>query len=343
MSTKVFNTEQLQAINSTAHKILCLAGAGSGKTASMIARVSRLVADGHDPKSILALTFTNAAAAEMRERYEHDHPAEITPEFRTFHSFCYSLLCKDFGIRDALGYSTIPGIATDAEEKEITELARTTCKIKMSIKDLKKSAKRNKKDAYTIELFNKAVARLMKQRNLISFDMLNEEVSLLFSANHICTAKYKSKYTTILVDEFQDTDSHQMMFIESFPNSDIYCCGDSLQNLYSFRGTSNEYIKRLSIDPTWDKIRLHTNYRSTNQICDYANDFSVYGDSSYRIEMDAIRDGNPVIMTESDEPNDDDVISDWDAQYVVDQLEFWMEQLPFCVVPTRKLLLCLNI
>ena len=68
------NKEQLQAVNSTSDRILCLAGAGSGKTATMIERISHLVATGVDPISILALTFTNNAAAEMKSRYERKHP-----------------------------------------------------------------------------------------------------------------------------------------------------------------------------------------------------------------------------------------------------------------------------
>ena len=89
------NKEQLQAVNSNSDRILCLAGAGAGKTKSFIERISRLVQDGVAPSSILALTFTNAAAAEMRSRYEDKNIGTEIPEFRTFHSFCYSVLCKD--------------------------------------------------------------------------------------------------------------------------------------------------------------------------------------------------------------------------------------------------------
>ena len=74
---------QEEVVNSTADRILCLAGAGAGKSHTMLARIDKLVNDGVMPINILALTFTNAAAAEMRERYENSHPGALTPEFRT--------------------------------------------------------------------------------------------------------------------------------------------------------------------------------------------------------------------------------------------------------------------
>ena len=127
------NKEQLQAVNSNSDRILCLAGAGAGKTKSFIDRISRLVDDGVAPSSILALTFTNAAAAEMRSRYEDKNIGKGVPEFRTFHSFCYSVLCKDPAVRSALGYDGVPGIATDEQEKAIEDKAKIQCKITIII------------------------------------------------------------------------------------------------------------------------------------------------------------------------------------------------------------------
>ena len=289
------NNEQLQAVNSNSDRILCLAGAGAGKTKSMIERISRLVSDGVAPASILALTFTNAAGAEMKSRYEAMHPNEATPEFRTFHSFCYAIVCKDPYIREALGYANVPGIASEEQEKAIKEKARTQCKITISKDKLVNRIGLNKQEQYQVDLYDKAVRRLMRSENIITFDDLNNEVAKLFANNDPSTDYYKQQYKYIFVDEFQDTDKHQIMFLNSFPKTNFYFCGDVLQNLYSFRGTSNEYIKALSNTPDWEKIRLFTNYRSTNQICEYANKFSVtYADPSYRIEMKGTRDGAPV-------------------------------------------------
>lgn len=315
------NKEQLQAVNSKSDRILCLAGAGGGKTKTFIDRISKLVDDGVLPDSILALTFTNAAAAEMRERYETKHIGQLTPQFRTFHSFCYSILCRDFSVRSALGYDTIPNIASEAEEKDIQERAKVQCKITLSADQLAHRDELSKKEKFQAELYDKAVWRLMRQDNLITFDKLNSEVADLFAADHISTKPYKMKYKYIFVDEFQDTDKFQIKFLNSFDSTNFFFVGDCLQNIYSWRGTSNEYIKALSNTPGWEKIKLFTNYRSTNQIVEFANNFSkTYAKDSYRIEMKGIRDGEKVITKIVDGPSRYDAISTDDLDDAIEEI-----------------------
>ena len=91
----MLNTEQQRAVDSNAQKLLVLSGAGSGKTTVLIQRISRLVNDGVDPTNILVLTFTSAAAFEMRERYSKTQKSGNAPKFSTFHAFCYSLIIQD--------------------------------------------------------------------------------------------------------------------------------------------------------------------------------------------------------------------------------------------------------
>ena len=289
------NAEQLQAVNSNSDMILCLAPAGSGKTKTMIGRISRLVQDGVPASSILVLTFTNAAAAEMKERYERLHLGGETPEFRTFHAFCYSLLCKDSAIRAALGYTSVPAIASEEQEKSIAERARTQCNIKLSKEKLESRENLNKQEQFQVELYDKAVNRLMHLEDIITFDKLSTDVTSLFTSKHPATLPYVLQYKNILVDETQDTDATQMKFLDAFAQSNFYLTGDTLQNIYGFRGTSNAYIKALANAPDWEKIMLHTNYRSTRQICEYANKFSKkYADPSYWIEMQGTKDGEKV-------------------------------------------------
>lgn len=195
------NNEQLQAVNSNSDRILCLAGAGAGKTTVMLERIARLVTDGVPPTSILALTFTNAAGAEMRSRYENKHPGEQTPEFRTFHSFCYAIVCKDPNIRAALGYDGVPGIASEEQEKAIKEKAKTQCKITISKDKLMYREHLSKQEQYQVDLYDKAVKRLMRSENIITFDELNDAVAKLFADNHPATLPYKQQYHYILVDE----------------------------------------------------------------------------------------------------------------------------------------------
>lgn len=220
---------QEQVVNSTDNKILCLAAAGGGKTFTLLSRINHLIAEGVDPFSILALTFTNAAATEMRGRYEAANPGKIIPEFRTFHSFCYSLICKDYAVRTALGYSSVPGIASEEQEKEITERAKLQCKLTLNSYKLKYRDGLTRKEQWQVELYDKAVARFMRQENIITFDMLNSEVSKLFVADDPSTHRYKRQYKYLAIDEYQDVDPDQAAFMFSFTDSNIFCCGDALQ------------------------------------------------------------------------------------------------------------------
>lgn len=195
------NNEQLQAVNSKSDRILCLAGAGAGKTKTMIDRIMHLVDEGIPPSSIMALTFTNAAAAEMKERYSHLNIGKEIPEFRTFHSFCYSIVCRDNNIREALGYSEIPAIASEEQEKEIELKAKVQCNITLSKEQLKERSHLSKKEQFQVDLYDKAVSRLMRSANLITFDKLNSEVSDLFASDHPSTRPYKQQYKYIFADE----------------------------------------------------------------------------------------------------------------------------------------------
>lgn len=200
------NAEQLQAVNSSSDRILCLAPAGSGKTKTMLGRISRLVYDGVPASSILVLTFTNAAAAEMKERYERLHLGGETPEFRTFHAFCYALLCKDSAIRAALGYTSVPTIASEEQEKSIAERARTQCNIKLSKEKLESRENLNKQEQFQVELYDKAVNRLMHLEDIITFDKLSTTIADLFASGHFATESYKKNYNHILVDECLPAD-----------------------------------------------------------------------------------------------------------------------------------------
>jgi len=297
------NKEQQMAVNSNSDRILCLAAAGSGKTFVLISRISRLVAEGVAPESILALTFTNNAAAEMRGRYEAANPDKAVPEFRTFHAFCYSIVCKDPNIRAALGYFSVPAIASESQEKAIRENAKAQCNITLSKDKLTFRENLTKDEQFQAELYDKAVKRLMRSENLITFDMLNAEVAELFASGHLATEPYKKQYKYISLDEAQDADVYQMKFLNSFADSNFFVVGDCLQNLYSWRGTSNEFIKAMTKSSDWEKIRLFVNYRSTNQICQYSNEFSrTYADDSYWIEMQGTRDGDIVITKRVEGP-----------------------------------------
>lgn len=293
------NESQLKAIQSNGSKILCLAGAGTGKTFTLIERIGRLVSEGHcQGENVLSLTFTNAAAFEMKERYakKYSHLNSSLPEFRTFHAFCYSLLSSDIAIRTRMGYvaSTPPQICDEHKMKEIQKRVKLQCNVNLSDAKLEHPELLSPPDKYLYEVFMKGLKKELGRQNLITFDMLCYDICKLFEDNDPIVQHYKSKYHYIFVDEFQDTDPKQWRFVKSFTNSHLFIVGDALQALYGFRNADSSIIKNLSRDPEWEVIKLYENYRSTKQICDFANNMSKYAGPTYRIEIQSTREGEPV-------------------------------------------------
>lgn len=294
------NTQQLESVNSNDPLILCLACAGAGKSTSLVHRIKRLIDSGIDPRAILALTFTNAAAFEMGQKYRSlpgIDPLKPLPEFRTFHSFCYSLIIKDKEIREKLGYSKVPEICEDNQIDAIKKEVKLLTKCSLSDAKLNDDKiKLTPQEKFEKEIYLKAVRNKIREANVITFDMLCYNVCQLFSKDDPTADKYKQRYKHVLNDEFQDSDRRQFQFISSFPaTTNIFLVGDALQNLYAFRGTSNEFIKKLSSDPNWHVIKMNENYRSTTQICEFANKFSEsYAKPDYRIAMHGQRDGDEV-------------------------------------------------
>lgn len=288
------NKSQEIAAKSKDKKILILAGAGTGKTYTMIARISNLIKSGVSPKSILALTFTNAAAAEMRSRFTNLNISKLQPKFMTFHSFCYNILLYDNDVKDKLNYTSYPKICSEEDIKLIHNRVKSQLKIKLTSKQLQPNGKRNKKEELEYQIFKKAVNNILMNEGKITFDELSERICTLFSNNDPSILKYKKAIKYLFVDEFQDTDPIQWKFVQSFNNTDICLIGDALQAIYSFRGADDSIIRKLSYDDDWTVIKLDENYRSTSEICEFANNMSIYADSKYRIPLKSSRTGSKV-------------------------------------------------
>ena len=319
-----FNPEQLEAINSNDRTILCLAAAGAGKTKTLLARIERLIKDGVDPRSILALTFTNAAAFEMKERYKQIPGIDLNnvPEFRTFHSFCYSLIVKDQDVRSRLGYSKIPELCDDAHLKEIKTRVKLAIGCKLSDAQLEGDGYLSKSDQDQKQLYQKALIKEIKKENVITFDIMCYNVCELFTKKEPCVDKYKQKYKYLMIDESQDSDPKQFKFIASFPETtNFFLVGDVLQNIYAFRGCTNEFVKQLATDPNWKVIKMYENYRSTTNICEFANRFSKYSKDEYRIEMHGQRDGDDPEVIYGSYSTYEDPVDEEHLKKLVDRLK----------------------
>lgn len=290
------NEQQKKAVESKASHIVCVAGAGAGKTATMIQRICRIIDDGVSPSSVLVLTFTRAAALEMKERFIQMRPNTFSPEFKTFHAFCYHLIVQDREVRTALGYSSIPAIANSSDTRRLLQEAKMQSNCKLSEKQLNDVKSLTPKQLYEYAKYKKTLQRLMHAKELMTFDQLSEDVTQLFVEDASCIQPYKKKFKYIFVDEFQDTDKIQFKFVESFTDSDIYVCGDILQSIYSFRAADSSLMKGLVDDPNWEVIKLYKNYRSGKAICKFANDSTSYASPQYRILLDPVKDTAGIVQ-----------------------------------------------
>lgn len=280
------NAEQKAAVECTDRKIVCIAGAGAGKTKTLVSRLIHQVVGGADATHMLVLTFTNAAAQEMKARYIAAAPEFDVPTFGTFHSFCYSLLVNP-DIRNALGYTDVPTVATPEDIKFCNSQAKLITRPKLLESEMSGDGENlpsSKKRDY--ETFKRCRDRLLRQRGLITFDMMCYDIGQLFINDEACVQLIKRRYEYIYLDEFQDTDAKQLAFAEAFTDADLFVVGDAKQNLYSFRGTTNRIIKSLAESDEWTTIKMYKNYRCTEEICEFANKIhKSWGDSPYNLAI----------------------------------------------------------
>ena len=289
----MLNKEQQAVVDANEPKILCLAGAGTGKTYCMLERVKRLIADGVSPNSILVLTFTNAAANEMLTRYKASSKFYSPVCFSTFHAFCYNLLIEDRDVLYAIGYSDVPTILSENDQEMLAKQIKNVCGLKRTSKWDDKDPKQK----YEHTVFDRAFNKRLRTECKITFDLLSTSVCNLFRSNHDSIKKYKDQYKYIFVDEFQDTDPTQYNFILSFYDANLFVVGDVFQSLYAFRNADSTIIRALAKSDEWTTYKLNVNYRSDIPICEYANSITKDVDEDYKIVLESDREGESVQVT----------------------------------------------
>ena len=291
---------QYQVIHSDDKDVLVLAGAGSGKTFTLLNRIHYLVdTEDVDPKSILVLTFTRVAAEDMRRRYIQTQRSmyDSVPDFCTFHSFCYQLVTDYSNIYRRLGYESAPLIVNEQDLARYRFKAREITSCKLSDNKINNPAYLTGKDKLSCEHYHKVLNSMLKKDNRITFDELSEKVCKLIASKDESTIPIVNQYKYIFVDEFQDTDKDQFAFIMSMVGCKRMLFGDVLQNIYQFRGCSNKPLKDIIDNSSWKVYKLPVNYRSSSRICNYVNNKSKnFQSSKYRIELISDIPG-PVIRT----------------------------------------------
>lgn len=294
------DNEQKQAVIDNHDKVVCIAGAGTGKTTTLVHRIAYEVLELHkDPNSILCLTFTNAAANEFELRYQSLVSSETSPYFGTFHAFCYKLICNE-SIYSQLGYSSVPSILDESQETLYTDKAILLSHVSLGKTKLKLSYYPKPKENFEYRVFFKTFRTLLIKDSKITFDILCNDICDLFVKNDPSIMTYKYQYKSIYVDEFQDTDKKQWNFVQSFFGySNIFVVGDINQAIYSFRGADSSIMESLLNDPDWSIDKLQTNYRSTKSICNFAN--NIFTDST--VKLKSTRSGKDVYLVKSTNEN----------------------------------------
>ena len=289
MDLSTLNKEQRQAVETLDGPLLILAGAGSGKTRALTYRIANLVDHGVSPWNILALTFTNKAAREMRERTEALLGGSVKDMWvATFHSCCTRILRSDI---DKLGRDRNFVIYDDDDQTSL--IAAIMKRLGVNDKDITKrqikehiSEAKNKSteperflmdnpylDESVLKVFRE-YQRSLKEYNALDFDDLLGKTLELFQSCPEVLQKYRSKFRYILVDEYQDTNVMQYHIVELLAreHGNICVVGDDDQSIYGWRGADIRNILDFEKDfPGAKVIRLEQNYRSTSNILDAAN------------------------------------------------------------------------
>lgn len=277
------NNEQKEAVLSTEGPVMVMAGAGSGKTRVLTLRIAHLINDCNvSPYNILAVTFTNKAAREMKERIAKYIDANISQMWvSTFHSICARLLRMEIDALD--GYNTNFNIIDEEDaqkilREEISDLNLDSKEYKAkSLKSLISSYKNDMitsfDDNNVVKIYNRYQKRLEKE-NLLDFDDLIIKTIEIFERYPNILEKYQRRFRYIMVDEFQDTNVKQYRLVRLLAklHNNVFIVGDQDQSIYSFRGAKIENINKFTQDFKDTKvILLEQNYRSTQKILDIAN------------------------------------------------------------------------
>jgi DNA helicase II / ATP-dependent DNA helicase PcrA len=284
--------------NGSAKNILVKAGAGCGKTSTIVARANHLLDSGTNPSEMVIIAFTNKAAKELKDRISHQIDIGGEKMFvGTFHSFCHYHIkhsTVDYGIQNSL-------IIDESDQNDLVRLTREKMIVdypeapdlkELPIRDICKylSYIRNSKvpaEEYLTNVKNLPISWIpyckrifkdyqeaKKERGFVDFDDMLEIFSMNMKQNPTLRSKVMKKYKYLLVDEFQDTNPLQFDVIECFQTEgvNLYCVGDPAQSIYGFRGAEFERILNFTqINDNSIELPLSLNYRSTQPILNLAN------------------------------------------------------------------------
>ena len=283
------NDKQRLAVLENSQSLLVLAGAGTGKTRFLCAKILYLLNLGNAPNSIVAITFTKKAAKEMNDRVKKYYKGKDISFIGTFHSFGVSIL-RSFGEKINIPSNFIIADSSDSisiikrflrqqnlEPKKASDVYRLISKLK-GISELPETFSDNVYEPFNTKVFLKIWNNYeitLRENSMLDFNDLIGKCVLLLENSPEIKKELNNKYKHILIDEFQDIDNLQSKFIQLLKgsNSNIYAVGDMDQNIYEWRGADASFA--LDFADTYEPSKVFTleeNYRSTKTIVGAANE-----------------------------------------------------------------------
>ncbi len=334
------NTEQQQAVQHTEGPLLIMAGAGSGKTRVLTHRIAYLIHEkGVAPHNILAITFTNKAAREMKQRV-HDLVGRGNEQIwvSTFHSMCVRILRRDI---DRIGYDRNFTILDTTDQ--LTVIRQVLRNLNIDPKQFDPRAmlgaiSNAKNELITPEAYRKdeksyyerqvgavyeAYQKMLRKNESLDFDDLIMQTTFLFERDPDVLAYYQRRFQYIHVDEYQDTNNAQYHLVQQLAAKYQNLCvvGDSDQSIYRWRGANIENILSFEQDyRNTQVILLEQNYRSTKAILDAANHVieNNEGRKSKNLWTDN-EEGNKITLYEGSTERDE-------AMFIVEQIQSYFDE-----------------
>ncbi|MDU0478152.1 3'-5' exonuclease [Staphylococcus chromogenes] len=330
------NPQQREAVEHRGVPLLIVAGAGSGKTAVLTRRIAHLLRGGVHPSQVLAITFTNKAAAEMRERVMGlVGPVAERMWVSTFHSTCVRILRQqaalvpglntNFTIYDSddakrLLTMIAKELELDAKRFSARGLATAISNLKNELIDPEQAIADAGSEPYaaTVAKVYQEYQRRLRGANAVDFDDLIGEVVRIFREQPLVVEHYRRRFRHVLIDEYQDTNHAQYVLVSllvgkpsadphAVPPSELAVVGDADQSIYAFRGATIRNIEEFEKDyPEARTILLEQNYRSTQTILSAAN--AVISQNENRREKKlwtALGQGEPIVGYVADNEHDE--------------------------------------
>ncbi len=290
MATQKLNPPQTEAVQITTQPLLVLAGAGSGKTRVITEKIAYLVQQGFAARNIAALTFTNKAAREMKQRVDKLLPAQKSRGLRvsTFHALGLEILRRE---HKTLGYKASMSLFDDADKKNLLKNLIQQNLVQCDLEAVNQYAAQigtwknafitpeqalqqaAKLDLQVIQLY-KIYVQHLKAYNAVDFDDLILLPVLLFQQAPEILQQWRNRIRYLLVDEYQDTNITQYALVRSLAGNlgNFTVVGDDDQSIYAWRGAQPENLSQLQTDyPRLKVIKLEQNYRSRGRILQVAN------------------------------------------------------------------------